>query len=125
MTELQAVGGEVGTLAFSQAVRAGGFVFVSGQPGVDAAGRPGPDARTQAELAFAGIAAQLAAAGTDLVHVVRFTTLLRDMADLPAVVEVRRRLLDPPYPADTVAQVAGLARPEFLMEIDAVAVVPG
>lgn len=123
MSEFEVIGGEVGRLAFSQAVRAGGFVFVSGQPGVDAQGRPGPDATTQAELAFAGIAAQLKKAGSDLAHVVRFTTLLRSMSDLSAVVEVRRRVLTPPYPADTVAQVAGLARPEFLMEIDAVAVV--
>jgi enamine deaminase RidA (YjgF/YER057c/UK114 family) len=113
-----------GRLAFSQAVRAGGFVFASGQPGTDETGRPAGDAEAQARLAFANLDAVLRDAGSALAHVVRFTTLLRDMGDLDTVVRVRRELLQPPYPADTVFQAAALARPEFLLEIDAIAVVP-
>jgi len=114
-----------GRLAFSQAIRAGGLVFVSGQPGVDDAGRVAEGAEAQARLAFANLDEVLSAAGSGLAHVVRFTTLLCDMADLDAVVRVRRELLAPPYPADTVFRAAALARPEFLLEIDAIAVVPG
>jgi 2-iminobutanoate/2-iminopropanoate deaminase len=112
-----------GKLAFSQAVRAGGFVFVSGQPGVDGAGRPADGIEAQARLAFANLDEVLRAAGSGLGSVVRFTTLLRDIGDLDAVVRVRRELFRPPYPADTVFQATALARPEFLLEIDAVGVV--
>ena len=124
MTETPTCAEVAARLAFSQAVRAGGLVFVSGQPGVDGAGRVVGDVIAQARQAFANLDAVLREAGSDLAHVVRFTTLLRDIADLPAVVEVRRALLRPPYPADTVLQAAALARPEFALEIDAIAVVP-
>lgn len=112
-------------LGFSQAVRAGGFVFVSGQPGVDRSGRVADGAEAQTRLAFANLAEVLEAAGSGLAQVVRFTTLLRDITDLGTVVRVRRELLTPPYPADTVYAVAALARPEFLLEIEATALVAG
>ena len=79
----------VARLGFSQAVRAGGFVFVSGQPGVDASGKPVEGAKAQALQAFANLDAVLREAGSGLDRVVRFTTLLRSMADLDAVVEAR------------------------------------
>ncbi|MFD1531466.1 RidA family protein, partial [Pseudonocardia aurantiaca] len=97
MTETPPSAEVAARLAFSQAVRAGGLVFVSGQPGVDGAGRVVGDVTAQARQAFANLDAVLREAGSDLAHVVRFTTLLRDIADLPAVVEVRRELLRPPY----------------------------
>jgi enamine deaminase RidA (YjgF/YER057c/UK114 family) len=108
---------------FSQAVRSGGFVFVSGQPGVDAAGRIAGDGGIEAQVrqAFANIDAILQQAGSGLSNVVRFTTILRNIEDMETVVRVRRELLTPPYPADTIFQAASLARPQFLVEIDAVA----
>lgn len=112
-------------LGFSQAVRVGDLVFVSGQPGVDEAGQIAGDGGITAQTAqaYANLDTVLRDAGSHLGLVVRTTTLLRDMNDLEKVVAVRMRTLSAPFPADTVYQVSSLARPEFLLEIDAIAVI--
>lgn len=115
--------GHLEKLSFSNAIRAGGLVFVSGQPGVDADGRIPDGIEAQTTVAFANLDAILREAGSGLAHVVKFTTLLRDIGDLATIVRVRGEVLEAPYPADTVFQAAELARPDFLVEIDAVAVV--
>jgi enamine deaminase RidA (YjgF/YER057c/UK114 family) len=57
-------------------------------------------------------------------HVVKMNYYLRDIADLGAVRTVRDRFLDPArLPASSLVQVAGLVHPDFLIEIDAVAVI--
>ena len=50
--------------------------------------------------------------------------VVTDMAVIDQVIALRREFFTPPYPADTIAQVASLARPEWEIEIEAVAVVP-
>jgi 2-iminobutanoate/2-iminopropanoate deaminase len=69
---------------YSHAVRAGGFVFVSGQPGIDpATGEvPGPFG-AQARQALTNLAAVLGAAGSRLDLVVSTTVLVADVADFP------------------------------------------
>ena len=47
------------------------------------------------------------------------------MTVIDQVVRLRREFFTPPYPADTIAQVASLADPDWQIEIEAVAVVPG
>lgn len=121
--ERVSIGGEVaGSLAFSQAVRAGGFVFVSGQPGIDETGKVVDGIEAQVEQALRNVERVLEDAGSGLDRIVRTTTLLRDIADLPAVVAVRRRLLSEPYPADTAFQAVSLVRPDFLVEIEVQAI---
>lgn len=68
---------------YSQAYRAGDFVFTSGQIGiVPETGRPaGDDVAAQAEQAIANLREVLAAAGTDFTRVVKTTCFLADMAD--------------------------------------------
>lgn len=112
--------------AISLGIRVGHLVFVSGQAAVDEHGDSlgGADFDAQARQAFANLATVLRNAGSGLEHVVKVTILVTDMAVIGQVIELRREFFTPPYPADTIAQVASLARPEWQIEIEAVAVVP-
>lgn len=107
----------------SQAIEAGGFIFVSGQAALDLQGNVvGPDDfQCQAEQVFGMLARVLEAAGSDLSRVVKVTIYLTDMANFPAIVELRKKYFLSPYPADTIVEVARLALPELKIEIDAVA----
>lgn len=100
------------------------LVFVSGQLGIDAAGQVPADSGGQAEICFAGIKAILAEAGLDLSHVVRINAYVTGREHLPAYMAVRNSLFGEPYPASTLMVVSGFARPEFLVEIEAVAAGP-
>ena len=112
--------------AISLGIRVGDMVYVSGQAAVDRQGRTvgGSDFEAQARQVFANLAAVLEAAGSGLEHVVKVTIFVTDMAVLDQVVRLRREFFTPPYPADTIAQVASLADPEWQIEVEAVAVVP-
>jgi 2-iminobutanoate/2-iminopropanoate deaminase len=72
---------------YSQAVRSGGLLFVSGQPGVDpATGQPaGPDFATQLRQVFSNLEEVLKAGGSSLELVVNTTVLVTDIANFPAV----------------------------------------
>ena len=112
--------------AISLGIRVGNLVFVSGQAAVDEHGRSvgGDDFEAQARQVFANLATVLGNAGSGLEHVVKVTVLVTDMAVIDQVVALRREFFTEPYPADTIAQVAALAQPEWQIEIEAVAVVP-
>ncbi|MGE0582933.1 MAG: RidA family protein [Steroidobacteraceae bacterium] len=107
----------------SQAIEAGGFIFVSGQAAMDLHGNLVGigDFNAQAEQTFRMLAAVLDAAGSSLARVVKVTIYLTDMANFPAIVQLREKYFSPPYPADTIVQIERLALPELLIEIDAVA----
>ncbi|MDA2809079.1 RidA family protein [Nocardiopsis sp. RSe5-2] len=108
----------------SQAVRAGGFIHVSGQAGIDERGRTVPGGfLEQGRQAFANVRRVLAAAGADLGDVVRVGIFVRDMrANLDDVIRLREEFLSEPYPADTLLEVSSLARPDWLIEVEALAV---
>lgn len=112
--------------AISLGVQAGDLVFVSGQAAVDEHGNTVGvgDFDRQAHQVFQNLEKVLQAANTSLAHVVKVTIFVRDMAVIDRVVELRRQYFTEPYPADTIAQVQSLARPEWLLEIEATAVVP-
>ncbi len=112
--------------AISLGIQVGNLVFVSGQAAVDECGDTvgGADFDVQARQAFANVAKVLRNAGSGLEHVVKVTILVTNMAVIDQVVELRREFFTPPYPADTIAQVTSLARPEWQIEIEAIAVVP-
>lgn len=109
----------------SQAIRAGDLLFVSGQAGYDDDGQVvegGFDA--QAGQAFANLERALRAGGASLADVVKVTIFVTDMAaNFPTVVERRRKHFTPPYPADSIVEVAGLYTPEAQIEIEAIAVI--
>lgn len=112
-------------LAFAQATRVGNQVWVAGQVAVDDDGTPVGvgDATAQAERVWRNLAQVLDAAGAGLRDVVQTTTYIVDRAYRDAATEARRRHLPgPDYPTNTLLIVDGLGRPEYLLEVSAVAV---
>jgi 2-iminobutanoate/2-iminopropanoate deaminase len=111
---------------YSQAVRVGDLVFVSGQLPLDpAGGELAGDIRAQSERSIANVAAILQAAGSSLEDVVKTTVLLVDINDFAVVNEVYAAAFDGPVPpARATYQVAALPR-GALVEIEATAVVGG
>jgi enamine deaminase RidA (YjgF/YER057c/UK114 family) len=117
--------------AYSQAVVVSGnvkTVYVGGQNGVDASGSVvgRADIGAQSERAFRNLEIALAAGGAKLEHVVKWNVcVVQGQSPVPGLEAFRRVWGDRPNPpAITVLFVAGLAHPEFLVEIDAIAVVP-
>ena len=86
---------------YSQAVVAGGAIYVSGQGPIDpATGRLALGTfEEQAALTFENVRAILGAAGCALSDVVKVTVYLADLSDFAALNEVYRRVFSPPYPA--------------------------
>ena len=107
---------------YSQAVCAGGFVYVSGQIPLDpATGKfAGPDIRTQTRQSLKNIAAILAAAGSGMDRVVKTTVLLKDIGDFAAMNEVYAEAFTAPYPARAAFEAAALPK-GALVEIECVA----
>ena len=109
-----------------QAVVAGNTVYVRGQVGTDFEGRLVGlgDPAAQAEQAMANVAQLLKESGSDLTHIVKTTTYLTDARFREPVYRVVGRWLKGVYPVSTGLVVVALGQPEWLMEIDVVAVIP-
>jgi 2-iminobutanoate/2-iminopropanoate deaminase len=107
---------------YSQAVSGGGFLFCSGQLGVDPATGEfaGPDIEAQVERAMANLRSVLDAAGLTFADVVKTTIFLADMADFPKVNAVYGKFVSDPPPARSTVQVAALPR-GGRVEIEAIA----
>ena len=103
-------------------------VYVGGQDAVDAQGQVvgKGDMVAQAEQVFRNLETALAAAGAGLEHIVKWNIYVRQGQPVQEGVEVFRRVWaqrsDPPV--ITVVFVAGLGHPDFLLELEAIAVVP-
>ncbi len=110
----------------AMAVRAGNRIWLRGQTGLDLNGDfvGEGDAAAQAENAMACVKTLLEEAGADLSHVVKTTIYLIRREDREAVYTVVGRWLKGVHPCQTGLIVAGLAKPEMLMEIDVEAVIP-
>lgn len=108
---------------YSQAVRAGDTVYVSGQIPIDPAtgAFAGDDVVTQARQSLTNIKNILAQAGLGMENVVKTTVLLKDMEDFGAMNEVYAAFFTEPYPARAAFQAARLPK-DALIEIEAVAV---
>ena len=111
---------------YSQAleVRAGRFLFISGQVPLDADGRlvGAGDPRAQIRQVFANVQALVQEAGGTLANIVELTIYVRDMAvHRPLITELRQQILRPPYPATTMVEVSRLASEDWLVEISATA----
>ena len=97
-------------LPFSEAVRVGKMLYLSGQMGTDASGRlvaGGIEAETR--QIFVNIVAVLAKHGLSLRHVVKCTAMLADMAEWPAMNKVYLEHLSPPLPARSAFGCSALA----------------
>lgn len=97
------------------------WLFTSGTPGMDAAGELPADITAQAELAWGHILTMLDRAGMVVGDLVKITQYLTRAEDIPAYAKVRARMLGEARPASMMLVVAALPRPEFLLEIEAVA----
>jgi enamine deaminase RidA (YjgF/YER057c/UK114 family) len=119
--------GGTGGIDLAMAVRAGNRIWLRGQTGIDLDGNfiGTGDAAAQAENAMRCVGVLLEDAGSELGHIVKTTIYLVDRADRDAVYGVVGRWLAGVHPCQTGLIVAGLARPEMLMEIDVEAVIPG
>lgn len=112
-------------LPFSEAVRAGGFLFVSGQVG----NRPGTmqlvpgGLPAEAAQALDNIAAVLARHGASLADVVKCTVFLADIREWPAFNEVYRTRFRAPYPARSALAASGLAL-DARVEVECIAWAP-
>lgn len=100
------------------------ILHVSGQIAQDSTGKTiGPnDIVAQTEKVIDNIAALVAAEGGTLADVCKVVIFLTSRDHLPAVMEVRRRRFKEPFPATSAVIVAGLANPEWMIEIEATAV---
>lgn len=106
---------------YSQAIRAGGFVFTAGQVGVDPARKAlAEGAGGQATQALANLAAILGAAGTGLDRVVKTTIFLADIADFAEVNRAYEAAFSTPFPARSTFAVRALPM-GALVEIECVA----
>ncbi len=97
------------------------WLFCSGQLGIAPDETVPEDVGAQTERAFLNIGAILQAAHMDFGDIVRLNAYLTDPADLQAYMEVRNRFVTLPAPASTLIVVSAFARPEFKVEVEAVA----
>jgi reactive intermediate/imine deaminase len=96
---------------YSQAIRAGDTVYLSGQIGLDpATGNLREGIEAQANQVFANLKAVTEAAGGSLDDVVKLSVLLADLGDFAKVNEIMAGFFKPPYPARATYEVAGLPR---------------
>jgi len=110
-----------------QAVRAGNIVFLRGQVGQDLETRESVgigDATAQTDKAMANIKMLLEEAGSELSHICKIVVYLTDVRYREPVYQAMGTWLKGVYPCSTGVIVTGLARPEWVVEIDATAVIP-
>lgn len=107
---------------YSQAIKAGNFIFVSGQLPLDAktGAMAGSDIATQTEKALENLRAILNAEGYGLADVVKTTVYLKDIQGFAAMNEVYARFFTGDCPARAAFEVARLPK-DALVEIEAVA----
>lgn len=99
------------------------MLFISGQTAVDEKGKVTGkgDAKAQAEQVFKNLDKILKSQGASWDNVLKTTIYLTDIRHMKVVQEVRSKYIKRNYPASTLLVVSGLARPEFLVEVEAVA----
>lgn len=96
-------------------------VHLAGQVGIAQDGSVPADFKAQAELAWANCVGILEANGMTLNDVVKINHFITRTADIPEYGEIRPGLLGDARPASTLLVVAGLARPDLLIEVEMIA----
>jgi 2-iminobutanoate/2-iminopropanoate deaminase len=108
---------------YTQAVEITGAtrtVYISGQVGIDTAGKIPDDIAGQSKLVWANLQAQLRAAGMTLDNVVKITTILTDLGNMMEARRIRSEVMGDRRPASTLI-VGGLANPAWKVEVEAIA----
>ena len=111
---------------YTDAVRAGDLLFVSGIVAVDPAGKlvGGDDVVAQARHVFESMRAVLGAAGCAFADVVKVTIFLTDVDDRPGINPVRQEVFGSTRPASTLVEIPRLAVEGAKIEVECVALVP-
>ncbi len=105
-------------------VTGGRTLYVSGQIALDQAGAlvGKGDLKAQTGQVFENLKSALAACGATFDHVVKMTVFMTDVSEIQTFREVRGRYFTKELPASSLVQVVRLARPDLMIEIEAVAV---
>ena len=113
--------------ALSPGIRVGDFLFVSGSIAQDQNGNlvGEGDCEAQSRQVMANIRTIVEAAGATMADVVKITCFLTDVANYGAYGRVRSEFFPQDPPASSTVIVAGLVRPEYLVEVEAIVRVPG
>lgn len=110
-------------VGYSHVALAQGLAFVAGQVALDREGKlvgPG-DIDAQATQVYANLRAVLEHVGSSMEHIVKLTTYLTRREDLPGMRLVRNRTFSAPFPPNTLLFISGLASPDYLIEVEAIA----
>jgi len=113
---------------YSQAVKVSGLqtlIFISGQVAYDDEGKPAHqgDFTSQARSVFQSLKAQVEAGGGTLQSIVKLNTYLTDIRYRAELVPVREEFFGKKTPAATLVAVTALGQPDWLIEVEAVAVI--
>ncbi len=100
------------------------ILVCSGQLGIAADDKVPASAEEQADLCFRNIGAVLADAGLGFADIVRINAFVTGREHLQGYMRVRDRYIGDPPPASTLMIVSGFSRPEFLVEVEAIAAAP-
>lgn len=115
-----------GTYVHGLTVPAGSeLLFVSGQIPVHLDGSIPKDFKEQAALVFHNISEILRHAGSSTEHIVKITSFITDSRFLPEFAVVRAGFLKDHRPTSTLLVISALAKPELLVEVEAIAIIPG
>jgi 2-iminobutanoate/2-iminopropanoate deaminase len=111
---------------YTDAVRVGDLLFVSGCVPTDAQGKVvgGDDVAAQARKVFENIGAILERAGATFADVAKVTVYLTDVDDRPLINPVRQEVFGAAKPASTLVEVSRLAIPGIKIEVEAIACIP-
>ncbi|MHB8277000.1 MAG: RidA family protein [Candidatus Humimicrobiaceae bacterium] len=109
---------------YSNAVKKGNMIFVSGTVGMDKDGNLiGPnDIKAQTRQTFENIKRILKEAGATMGDIVKVTVYLKNTSDYPGMNEVRKEYFPVNPPASTAVTIADLMLPGLLLEIEAIAI---
>jgi len=112
------------TTGYSHCARAGNTLFLAGQVAQDKNGKlvGKGDIEAQVKQVYTNIKSILTEAGGGLQHIVKMTTYITHYASLEPYRKVRGTFFTEPFPPNTLLVVESLASPDFMIEIEAIAV---
>jgi enamine deaminase RidA (YjgF/YER057c/UK114 family) len=115
------------TVGFSRAVRVGPFISIGGTAPVDPDGQTVGigDVAAQTRQCLEIIRLALDEAGASLADVVRTRVILTDISNWQAAIEVRKAYFRDIRPVDTIMAVSGFVNPDWLVELEADAIIAG
>ncbi len=114
-------------VGYSHVARTGNTLYIAGQVALDKNGVlvGKGDIEAQARQVYTNLLAILEEFGGGLQNIAKLTTYLTDRAHLAGFRIVRNQILKDPFPPNTLVFISGLAQPDYLIEIEAVAVLDG